>query len=98
MAKIKEPQTASATLDILSKSFLRNTDIAKLACCGTTKAGVIANEIRKLAKERNYYIPFGLLPTELVIDYLKINTSYLKKIHGIERSLNNDKENSKCTL
>lgn len=94
MARSREPQTASETLKILSKLFLKNTDIAKLACCGEGKAGIIAKDIRKLAEEKNYFIPCGLLPTELVIDYLKINTSYLKKCASIERSLNYDEKNN----
>lgn len=92
--RIAKTNSASESLQILSKLFLRNTDIAKLACCGAGKAGKIAKEIRKLAEEKNYYVPSGLLPTELVIDYLKINTNYLKKIAGIERSLLDEKENN----
>lgn len=74
--------SAEQTLKILENQWLTTSDIKKLACVGSSKVTDIKKAIiDKLHKEdENYYLPAGLLPTDKVVEYLKINVKFLKKI------------------
>ena len=89
----KNRLTTSETLKLLSKPYLKTSDIKKIASCGDNKAIEIKKAILKICDERNYYVPSGLTPTEIVIEYLNININYLKKMMKIERELNETKIN-----
>ena len=76
-AKTREISSASETLEIINKQWLTRKDIETLAGCKKSKATKIMHEINESAK----YKPVkGLVPTDLAVDYLKINISYLKRI------------------
>ena len=74
--------SATETLEIIKKQWLTTSDLKKLACVGNNRVAEIKKAIiDKLHEEdKNYYLPSGLLPTDRVVDYLKINIKYLEKI------------------
>lgn len=76
--------SASEMLHILQKAWLGTSDIRAIAMCGTGRAGQIKKQIADKLEKENYYLPNGLVPTDKVIEYLKINISYLKKISKLE--------------
>lgn len=77
--------TATETLELLNNQWATTTDVKRLACVGTNKSLDIMKSIREDAESKGYFLPSGLVPMEMVIDYLKINVSYLKKISRIEK-------------
>ena len=80
--------SAEETLKILENQWLTTNDLKKLACVGTTKVSEIKKAIiEELHKEdKNYYLPAGLLPTDKVVEFLKINIKYLKRISNKKES------------
>lgn len=80
--------SAEETLQILENQWLTTNDIKRLACVGTTRVASIKKAIiDKLHEEdENYYLPAGLLPTDKVVEFLKINVKYLKKISDKKES------------
>lgn len=72
-------------LEVLNKQWLNVKDIKVLASVSLDKARKIKNEIIIELENQNYYLPTGLVPSEEVVKYLKINVSYLKKIRDLER-------------
>lgn len=85
--KVIKPLSASETLEILSRSYVKYSDIKKLACCGNKKANEIKQIMIDNLTNKKYYFPKGLIPTEEVIDTLKININHLKRCLDIERRL-----------
>lgn len=77
--------TATETLELLNNQWATTTDVKRLASVGTNKSLDIMKSIREDAENKGYYLPRGLVPMEMVIDYLKINVGYLKKISRIEK-------------
>ena len=72
--------TATEMLDTLQKPYLSTKDISILASVGINKATEIRNKIIKELKEKNILFVNNLLPNKEVVDYLKIDINYLKKI------------------
>lgn len=88
--KTIKPLSASETLEILSRPYIKYSDIKKLACCGNKQANNLKETMINNLKEKNYYFPNGLIPTEEVIEVLKLNINHLKRCLDIERRLKND--------
>lgn len=82
MKKPIKKLSASETLEILNNQWASIEDIMKLAFIGETKARNIANNISIIVSEKDYTLPKGLIPMELLKDYLGINIAYLKKVSG----------------
>lgn len=91
MSKIAKRYSANEILKILEKQWLDTNDIKILASVSTNQARSIKKEITIQLKEEQYFLPNGLVPNERVVDYLKLNIKYLKKI-AKERSV--DYENN----
>ncbi len=70
---------SSEILEILSHQYVSTEDIKKIACCGLNRAQTIKRNIVKQLESENYLLPYGLVPTDKVVEYLKINVNYLKK-------------------
>lgn len=87
----KKQLSATEMLQTLAKQWLTTADIKRIACCGYDKARAIRDGVANYLKEKNYYFPSGYLPTKEVIEYLKIDVNYLKKLSNIERSLKEEK-------
>ena len=77
--RIKE-STATEMLDTLQKPYLSTKDISILASVGLGTATKIRNKIIEELKEKNILFINNLLPNKEVVDYLKIDINYLKKI------------------
>ena len=77
--KIKKT-TATEMLDVLQKPYLSTKDISILASVGLGTATKIRNKIIEELKEKNILFVNNLLPNKEVVDYLKIDINYLKKI------------------
>lgn len=82
MKKPKERLTAKETLELLNNQWATTEDIMKLAFVGENRAGDIRNELSRMVEEKGKKLPRGLVPMDLLKDYLGINISYLKKISG----------------
>lgn len=71
---------ARETLELISKAWCDNDDLMKLT--GLSKSSVI--KIKTKIKEdliaKGYAIPTKYLPMNEVVNYLKINISYLQKM------------------
>lgn len=80
MAYRKIPSlTAEEMLEIMNKQWASTKDIQALASVGEQKALKIKNEINEIL-EQDGYIAIGKVPMEKLVEYLKININYLKKI------------------
>lgn len=79
MKKSKEKLSAQELLNLLSSQWADTETLMKIGCVGYNKALDIKKEIVSTAESEGYYLPRGLVPMEMVVDYFKINISYLKK-------------------
>ena len=82
MKKPVKKLSASETLEILDNQWASIEDIMKIAFIGETRARTIASNISNKVSEKGYTLPKGLIPMELLKDYLGINIAYLKKVSG----------------
>ncbi len=80
MKKLICPLSAEETLERISKQWANRRDVMDIGFIGDTKAGVIVNEIRVNLENQGYRLPNNYIPMQAVIDYFKINISYLKKV------------------
>ena len=80
MPKLSKRLSAAEILTLLDKQYLNTEDIKKIACVSIDKAREIRNEITRNLKEKNYFVPDKLIPSESLVDYLNLNLNYLKKI------------------
>lgn len=69
-------------LCVLDNQWATTSDVMLLGACGKNKALEIKREIKAELESKGHYLPYNLVPMEKVIDYLKININYLKKISG----------------
>ncbi|MBQ8892683.1 MAG: hypothetical protein IJ068_07475 [Bacilli bacterium] len=74
--------SANEVLEVLDKQWLQKKDIQVIASCGITKAGEYMKAITDISIKRGYKPLKGLVPTDLAIDYFKININYLKKMRN----------------
>lgn len=80
MARIPNSASINEMLDVLKKQWLKAQDIKILASVSLRKAYLIRNEITEDLKKQNYFLPNGLVPSNKVIDYLKLDIKYLRKL------------------
>ena len=71
---------AKDTLILISKQWCDLNDLMELTGVGRNKALKIKNNIKEDLTQQGYLLPNNLLPMNEVVDYLKINISYLRKI------------------
>ena len=71
---------AKDTLTLISKQWCDLNDLMKLAGVGRNNALKIKNSIKDDLTKQGYLLPGNLLPMNEVVEYLKINISYLKKM------------------
>lgn len=80
MEKPKESLTANELLETINKYWADTKDIMQLGMIGRNKALEIKKEISDGLKEKGYKLPQNYVPMEKVVDYFKINISYLRKV------------------
>jgi len=71
---------AKETLSLISKQWCDLDDLMKLTQVGRNNALKIKSEIRANLVNQGYLLPKQLLPMNEVVNYLKINVSYLQKM------------------
>lgn len=71
---------AKETLELIEKTWADMNDITKLACCGTVNAKKIKQVLAKELEQEGYKLPSGKVPMDRLVQYLKININYLKKV------------------
>ncbi len=72
--------SASEILKILDNQWADRSDVQKIGAVGINKAQLIMRSIREDMELKGYILPKQLVPMEKVIEYFKINISYLKKV------------------
>ena len=72
--------TAKETLDLISKQWCSLNDLIELTGLGKNSALKLKNEIKITLISKGYQLPSKLLPMNEVVNYLKINISYLQKM------------------
>ena len=71
---------AKETLELISKQWCDLNDLIRLTQVGKNNAIKLRNEIRISLINQGYLLPSKLLPMNEVVNYLKINISYLQKM------------------
>lgn len=74
---------ASETLELISKQWAKVEDIKVLAQVGNVKA----RKIKKAIEEEldNWLLPYGQVPMQKVVEYLRIDIKYLRKVERSEK-------------
>lgn len=72
--------TAKETLELVSKPWCSSKDFSFLSGTGKNTTLKLMNDLRSKLVQENYYLPKNLLPMNKVVEYLKIDISYLKKV------------------
>ena len=85
MKKSKEKLSAQEILDLLNLQWADTETVMKLGSIGSNKALYVKKVIRESLEAEGYFLPRGLVPMDKLVDYFKINVSYLKKISGKEK-------------
>ena len=80
MKKLITPLTAEETLERISKQWASKRDVMDIGFIGDTKAGIVVKEIKDDLELHGYKLPSNYIPMQAVIDYFKINITYLKKV------------------
>lgn len=83
----KKRINASETLELISQQWASVDDIKMLACVGDNTARNIKKCIESELKD--WLLPYGKVPMSKVVEYLKIDIKFLKKV--------SDEKNEKVT-
>lgn len=91
--------TAKDTLELISKQWCSSQDFSILSNTGKNTTLKLMRELRKQLEQENYFLPTNLLPMDKVVEYLKLNVSYLEKVSDFdliseEKTMNKRKENN----
>ena len=78
--KITNSINATETLELIKKTWADKKDIMKLACCGDTKAKKIKQDLTDELEQDGYKLPYEKVTIDRLVQYLKINITYLKKV------------------
>jgi hypothetical protein len=70
---------AKDLLNLINKQWATTNDIMIIGEVGYHKALLIKKEITSDLEEKKYKLPKNKVPMEFVVNYFKINISYLKK-------------------
>ena len=76
--------SAKDTLEIISKQWCSSQDFSVLSNTGKNTTLKLMREPRKQLEQDNYFLPTNLLPMDKVVEYLKLNIPYLKKVSNFE--------------
>ncbi len=72
---------AKETLKLLSKQWCSVNDLMKIMCIGRNKALALRNQLKNQLINEGYIVPSYNLPMQAVVDILKIDIDYLKKMN-----------------
>lgn len=71
---------ANDLLNMINKQWATTADIMSIGEVGYHKALDIKKEIATTLENQKYKLPKNKVPMEFVVEYFKINISYLKKV------------------
>ena len=71
---------ARETLELISKQWCSLNDLQELTGLGKNSTSKLKSKIRVDLINKGYQLPKRLLPMNEVVNYLKINISYLQKM------------------
>ncbi len=78
--------SASELLKLISeKQWANSTDLMKISGKCRNYADKDKREIIEQLEKQGYRLPRGLVPMDVVVDYYKINITYLKKVANINK-------------
>ena len=72
--------SAQETLNLISKQWCNLNELMQLTALGRNNALKVRKAIKDDLTAQGYLLPKNLLPMNEVVNYLKINVSYLKKM------------------
>ena len=78
--KVTNSINATETLELIKKTWADKKDIMRLACCGDIKAKKIKQDLVDELEKDGYRLPSGKVPMDRLVQYLRINITYLKKV------------------
>ena len=82
MSKFKQ-LNASELLEVINKQWATRSDMQKISGKCMEYARNDFKELRKQIIDEGFSLPSNLVPMERVVDYYRINISYLKRISKI---------------
>lgn len=90
---------AKDILKVISKQWCSSQDFMVLSNTGKNTTLRLMKELREQLEQQNYFLPTNLLPMDKVVEYLKLNVSYLEKVSDFdlnseEKMMNKRKENN----
>lgn len=81
----REPATAEEVLKIIQKPWATKYDMAIIGSVGLNRAKEDRKNIAEKIENDGYKLPAYVVPMDKVIEYYKINISYLKKVANIQK-------------
>lgn len=75
--------SAKQTLEIISKPWCSSQDFSILSNTGKNTTLKMMKELRCQLEHDNYFLPRNMLPMDKVVEYLKLNLTYLNKVNGL---------------
>lgn len=93
--KNKNQYTAKNILEIISKPYCTTSDLMILTHSGKNTCLKIKKQLREQLESENYFLPKSVLPMDKVVEFLKINISYLKKV-GSSNEIAQTKRKEDC--
>lgn len=84
---------AKDILKVISKQWCSSQDFMTLSCTGKNTTLKLMKELRTQLEKENYFLPTNLLPMDKVVEYLKLNVSFLEKVSDFKLNSEDIKEN-----
>lgn len=78
--KVTNSISAKETLELINKTWADKHDVMKLASCGENSAEKIKKDLTDILAQEGYVLPTNKVPMDRLVQYLKININYLKKV------------------
>lgn len=75
--------SAKNILEIVSKQYCTTSDLMILTHSGKNTCLKIKKQLREELEAQNYFLPKAVLPMDKVVEFLKINIPYLKKVSNL---------------
>ena len=75
---------AKDILKVISKQWCSSQDFMILSNTGKNTTLKLMKSLRVQLEQENYFLPTNLLPMDKVVEYLKLNVSYLEKVSNFD--------------
>ena len=80
--------SAKNILEIISKQYCTTSDLMILTNSGKNTCLKLKKQLKEQLEQENYFLPRSVLPMDKVVEFLKINIPYLKKVANIQEGNN----------